>query len=219
MVVSVTPSTNTQPTGANAPPKLGGQASADAQQDRFLKLLIAQLKNQDPSNPLDNAQVTSQMAQINTVSGINQLNETMKSIASQLASTQATQSAGMIGRDVLVQSSVLSIDKGVARGAIDLSSDANKVTVQVLSPGGQLLDTLNLGPLTAGRQTFQWDASKYSESGNPSFKVVAANGPQIVAATPLAQDTVTSIGITGTTANLQLKGRAAVAYDAIQAIL
>lgn len=73
--------------------------------------------------------------------------------------------------------------------------------------------------MTAGRQSFLWDASKYSESGNPSFKVIATNGSQNVATTALARDTVTSIGITGTTANLQLKGRAAVAYDAIQAIL
>ena len=43
-------------------------------EDRFLKLLVAQMQNQDPLNPMDNAQVTSQMAQINTVSGIDKLN-------------------------------------------------------------------------------------------------------------------------------------------------
>ena len=74
MVATVTNTTTAS--SASAAVKAAGQTSADAQQDRFLKLLVAQLNNQDPMNPMDNAQMTSQMAQINTVSGIQQLNET-----------------------------------------------------------------------------------------------------------------------------------------------
>ena len=72
-------------------------------QDRFLKLLVAQLNNQDPMNPMDNAQMTSQMAQINTVSGIQELNATMKSMATQFQSC-VMQGASMIGHDVLLKS-------------------------------------------------------------------------------------------------------------------
>jgi flagellar basal-body rod modification protein FlgD len=64
-----------------------------AAQDRFLKLLVAQLNNQDPMNPMDNAQMTSQMAQINTVTGIQQVNETLKSLAEQFSAMQVLQAA------------------------------------------------------------------------------------------------------------------------------
>lgn len=199
--------------------KSAGQASADEQQDRFLKLLVAQLNNQDPMNPMDNAQMTSQMAQINTVSGITQLNETMKSMAAQFNSMQMMQGAGMIGHGVMLQSNTLSIDAGKARGAVDLPTNADKVSVQILTPGGQLLDTLNLGALTPGRHAFEWDASTYTGVASPVFNVVATAGKQTVAATALAQDTITSIETNGTSMSLQLKGRDAIAYSAIQAIL
>lgn len=196
-----------------------GQTSADAQQDRFLKLLVAQLNNQDPMNPMDNAQMTSQMAQINTVSGIQQLNETMKSMASQFNAMQIMQGASMIGHGVMLESSTLSIDAGKARGAVDLDGDASAVSVQILSPGGQVLDTLNLGPMAAGRHSFEWNASGYNNTASPSFKVVATNGKENVTSTALAQDTITSVGTKDGTMSVQLKGRAAVTYDAVKSIL
>jgi flagellar basal-body rod modification protein FlgD len=217
MVASVT--TTTTPTGPaisnSATLKTAGQTSADAQQDRFLKLLVAQLNNQDPMNPMDNAQMTSQMAQINTVSGIQQLNETMKSMASQFTAMQALQGTTLIGHDVLVQSNTLSIDGGKAKGSVDLTSQADNVTVTILSPGGQTLGTINMGAVSAGRHAFEWDASKYTGTGSPTYKVTATSGGKSVPTTDLASDTVLSIGSNG----IELKGRAPVFYDEIQAIL
>jgi flagellar basal-body rod modification protein FlgD len=217
MVASVTNTTTNPLAGGST--KSAGQTSADAQQDRFLKLLVAQLNNQDPMNPMDNAQMTSQMAQINTVSGIQQLNETMKSMASQFTSMQVMQSASMIGHGVMVQSNTLSIDAGKARGAIDLGGKASNVSVQILSPGGQVLETINLGAKDAGRHSFEWDASSYTGVANPTFKVVATNGKTNVASTALAQDTITGIGTGSAGMNVQLKGRDPVGYDAIEALL
>ncbi len=219
MTTSVTSSTTASTLTGNASTAKTAQSDATASQDRFLKLLVAQLNNQDPMNPMDNAQMTSQMAQINTVTGIQQLNETMKSIGTQFNSMQVLQGASLIGRDVLVNGNTLAVDAGAAKGAIDLPSNADKVTVQILSPGGQLLDTLNLGAMTAGRHGFQWDASNYTGSGSPTFKVTATNGTQAVTATSLVRDTIVSIGNTGTAMSVQLKGRDPVAYDTIQAIL
>ena len=195
------------------------QTDAAASQDRFLKLLVAQLNNQDPMNPMDNAQMTSQMAQINTVSGIQQLNETVKSLSSQFATMQILQGATMVGRGVLVEANTLSVDGGVAKGALDLSGDADKVTVQIMSPGGQTLETLNLGPMAAGRHDFEWDASSYQGTGNPVFTVTATQGSKTIASTSLARDTVTSVGSDNGTMTVQLKGRSAIAYSDIKAIL
>ena len=219
MTTSVTSSTTASTLTGTASTAKTAQSDATASQDRFLKLLVAQLNNQDPMNPMDNAQMTSQMAQINTVTGIQQLNETMKSIGMQFNSMQVLQGASLIGHDVLVNGSTLAVDAGAAKGAIDLPSNADKVSVQILSPGGQLLDTLNLGAMTAGRHDFQWDAANYTGSGSPTFKVTATNGTQAVSATSLVRDTIVSIGNTGTAMSVQLKGRDPVAYDTIQAIL
>ncbi len=195
------------------------QSDANASQDRFLKLLVAQLNNQDPMNPMDNAQMTSQMAQINTVTGIQQLNETVKSLGTQFNAMQVLQGASLVGHDVLINGNTLAINGGVAKGAIDLPTNTDKVAVQIISPGGQLLDTMNLGAVAAGRHDFQWDASNYTGTGNPSFKVIASNGAQTVAATSLVRDTIVSVGNTGAGMSVQLKGRDPIAYDAIQSIM
>lgn len=203
----------------NTTPANKALSDANASQDRFLKLLVAQLNNQDPMNPMDNAQMTSQMAQINTVTGITQLNETMKSMSRQFTSMQMLQGTSMIGHDVLVQSNTLSIASGSGKGAFDLAANATKVSMQVLSPGGQVIDTVEFGALGAGRQNFTWDASGYTGGGSPSFKITASSGGANVPVTTLARDTVVSVGIDGAAMTLQLKGRSAISYDAVQAVL
>lgn len=194
-------------------------ADMNAAQDRFLKLLVAQLNNQDPMNPLDNAQMTSQMAQINTVTGIQQVNDTLKSMAEQFTALQVLQGSSMVGHDVLIESPTLSINNGVAGGAIDLAGRAESVKVDILSSGGQVIDTLNFGALEAGRHSFDWDASAYNYSGNPSFKVTATLGGQTIATTGLARANVASVGSEAGAMSVQLQNRPAVAYSAIKAIL
>jgi len=219
MPTAVNSATNAASLTGATPTAKTALSDANASQDRFLKLLVAQLNNQDPMNPMDNAQMTSQMAQINTVTGIQQLNETMKSMGGQFASMQALQSASLIGRDILLEGNTLSINAGTARGAIDLPADATSVKIDILSPGGQVVDTVNLGPKSAGRQPFEWDASAYTYGGNPSYKVTATQGDRPMPTTSLTRDTITSIGTSGDSMSVQLKGRDAVAYEAIQAFL
>ena len=123
-----------------------GSSNTDpsAAQDRFLKLLVAQLNNQDPMNPLDNAQMTSQMAQINTVTGIQQLNLTMVSMAEQFASMQAMQGTMLLGRLVQVEGDSLAVEKAedgsvTGKGAFEQGNAASNVKVDILSPGGQVV--------------------------------------------------------------------------------
>jgi len=196
-----------------------GKTTAKEQTDRFMKLLVAQLNNQDPMNPMDNAQMTSQIAQINTVSGIQEVNESIKSMATQFASMQMMQGASMIGHEVLTDSNKLTVAGGVGKGAVELAGNADKVSIQVVSPGGQVLDTLNLGAMTGGRHNFEWDASAYAGTGNPTFKVTATSGSTPVSTTTMARSTVESISSDATGMNLTLKGGSVVAYNTIQAIL
>nr|WP_315229634.1 flagellar hook capping FlgD N-terminal domain-containing protein [uncultured Albidiferax sp.] len=193
--------------------------SAEASQDRFLKLLVAQLNNQDPMNPMDNAQMTSQLAQINTVSGIQTLNDTMTSMASQIAALQSLQGSATIGREVLTAGDTLNVTDGVGKGAFDLGSAADAVKVEIRTAGGTLLGTQDMGALQAGRQAITWDASKYTNSGDLTFKVIATKGGTAVTTTALERSKVVSVSNDNNVLNLQLQNGASVAYSAVKAIL
>ena len=218
MISATTASTAT--TGTTAATSTSTSATdPNAAQDRFLKLLVAQMNNQDPMNPMDNAQMTSQMAQINTVTGIQQVNDTLKSMATQFTSMQVLQGSSMVGHDVMVESNTLTRSAGVASGAIDLAGKADAVKVEIMSPGGQVIDTFDLGALEAGRHSFDWDASNYQGTGEPSFKVTATLAGTAVTTTSLARDTVTSVGSDNGAMTVQLQGRSAVPYSSVKAIL
>lgn len=144
---------------------IGGKSSktakegADAIQDRFLTLLVAQLKNQDPLNPTDNAQLTSQMSQISTVTGLEKLNATIGEIFSMYDSAQTMQAAGMIGRAVLVPGDQIAVVDGVGVAGIDLEASAGNVVVTVKDEAGRTVYTKELGEQKAGSFVFVWDGS------------------------------------------------------------
>src|SRR5262245_57095214 len=83
------------------PKKTAAKTTAQEAQDRFMTLLVTQMKNQDPMNPLDNAQVTSQLAQLSTVTGIDKLNSTLESLMGNYRTSQALEAVSMIGHGVL----------------------------------------------------------------------------------------------------------------------
>lgn len=212
-------------------------SDAEAMQDRFLTLLVAQISNQDPLNPMDNAQMTSQMAQINTVTGISTLNETMKNMTSELTSLQVLQGSALVGREVLVEDTKLSIHEGTvddtsedaeegdkktiryASGAIDLAGNADKVKVEILSPSGVVIDTIDAGSLSEGRHYFTWDATKYDGSGTPSFRVVAERSGSKVDSIGYARHYVQSVGMSKGSMQIELIGASPIAYSAVKAIL
>src|SRR5687768_10417199 len=92
--------------------KSGPTDSVQADTDKFMTLLVTQLKNQDPLNPLDNAQVTSQLAQLQTVTGVNKLNETLETLKSSYQSTEAMQATNLIGHGVLIEGNTLNLTGG-----------------------------------------------------------------------------------------------------------
>jgi flagellar basal-body rod modification protein FlgD len=187
-------------------------------EDRFLKLLVTQMQNQDPLNPMDNAQVTSQMAQINTVSGIEKLNTTVESLSGQFAQMQALQGASMVGRDVVVPGNLMDITNGVGQGGFDLSGPADNVKVEVLAPSGQVVDTLNLGALGSGMQSFDWSAKGATNDSGLRFRVTASNGSVNSTPATLMRDRVNAINTTGNSFNLELQNAGTVPYSSVRAL-
>jgi flagellar basal-body rod modification protein FlgD len=186
--------------------------------DRFLKLLVAQMQNQDPLNPMDNAQVTSQMAQINTVTGIEKLNTAIGGLSSQFVQMQAMQGATLVGRDVIVPGKVLDInDAGVGQGGFELTSAADSVTVDIMSPSGQVVDTLNLGAQSSGMHSFDWNAKGATNDSNLTFRVTSKLGATTTTSTALMRDTVSAVSTTGTGFNLELQHSGTVSYATVKA--
>lgn len=202
--------------------KLSGSSSTQSATsetaDRFLKLLVAQMKNQDPLSPMDNAQVTSQMAQINTVSGIEKVNESIQSMSSQFLQMQALQGASLVGRGVLRSGNSLSLEDGKAQAAFDLAGAADSVKVEVLNGAGRVIDTIDMGAETTGRHAFEWTAPQaYADAEGLRFRVTATSGTKAVTATTLMRDEVDSVSSSGGTLMLQLASGESLAYGDVKA--
>lgn len=192
----------------------------NAMQDRFLKLLVAQLQNQDPMNPMDNAQMTTQMAQINTVTGLQQLNQTVQSLAQQFAGMQQLAGVSLIGRAVLTEGDSLTVVNGQGQGLFNLDQTAADVKVEIVTAGGSVVDTVPLGTLESGRHGFAWDASKYDGDASAlRFRVVAANGKEAVDAKPLTAQAVIATGTGEKGLMLTLGDGSTVAYSDIHGVV
>jgi flagellar basal-body rod modification protein FlgD len=213
--------TGAAPTGAAAPK---ATESVDPQ-DRFLKLLVAQMKNQDPLNPLDNAQVTSQLAQISTVSGIDKLNATLQTLAAGFAATQSLEAAAMIGRGVLAAGSTLTLANGTAIGGIDLPQTVDRLVVSIKDSSGIVVHNMDLGPQPQGVIAFQWDgvtdSGASAAAGNYSFSVSAQQGDKKVDASALAYGRVNGVapGAQNQSPVLDVGGLGLIGLSAIKQIL
>jgi flagellar basal-body rod modification protein FlgD len=194
-----------------------GTAAAGSS-DTFLKLLVTQMKNQDPLNPMDNAQITSQMAQISTVNGINTLNTTVQGLNTQFVQMQALQGASLVGHDVTIGGNGLDIAGGTGVAGYHLDGAADAVKVEVMNPSGHVVDTLQLGAQGIGDHDFSWTApSDVADGSAYTFKVTATSGASAVTSSPLMLDRVLSVSATGSTLTLDLVRSGSVPYTAIQA--
>jgi len=135
------------------------RGAADEIGTNFMTLLVTQLKNQDPLKPMENKELTSQLAQINTVNGIENLNKTLQEIDSQIGAGQQLQAAMLIGRGVMVSGDrVLVGDDGVSTPfGLELERAAKSVQVSLQSETGEIVRRFDLGAMPAGSDTLVWD--------------------------------------------------------------
>ncbi|MBX3639128.1 MAG: flagellar hook assembly protein FlgD [Nitrosomonas sp.] len=171
--------------------------SVENPQDRFLKLLVTQMKNQNPLNPLDNAEVTSQLAQISTVTGIDKLNDTLQKLLAGVEDSRVVEAANLIGHKALVPGDTLSLENNAALGGFELPQSVDKMSVTILDNSGIAVRTLELGAQPSGINTFIWDGMTSSGTnavnGNYTFAVSAKQGDQEIKASPLALGLVNSV--------------------------
>lgn len=172
-------------------------ASADDQQSKFLKLLTTQLQNQDPLNPMDNAQTTSQLAQISTVDGIERLNATISSMMTNSKTSEVFQASALIGHQVLVEGDRVQLQEGLSLGGVNLDKAADHVYVSFYDSTGKEVDKVDLGAMEKGSNTFIWGGKTSDgtqlEDGKYTIKVTAEASGKSVTVKPLEMATVSSV--------------------------
>ena len=211
--MSTIPSVNQDLAGLGLSRRLGGEANPnDLGQEDFLKLMMAQFKNQDPTKPVDNAEFVAQLASFGTVSGIKDLNDSFAQLSSSFTSNQALQASSLLGRNVLVaQQNGYLASGGRLEGAVDVPAGATAVNVQVVDRFGQVVRNVALGQQPAGLAQFAWDGRTdqggVAQQGQYTVKAQAVVGNKAQAAPTLVEAAVESVtlggGAKGVTINLR----------------
>ena len=208
----------------NGAPAAGSSATASgssvsAMQSQFMNLLVTQLKNQDPLNPMNNTQITSQLAQLSTVQGVQQLNATLTSLMNSYQSAQTLQASGMIGHNVLANGATLAYSGTATNFGVNLASAADTVKVNLVNSAGQTVDTFNLGAQPAGVIPLQWNGTgsngQPAANGNYTIQVTASSSGQSVNAQPLVYGQVASVLNGANGAQLEVNGLGTVSLSSV----
>jgi flagellar basal-body rod modification protein FlgD len=196
--------------------------SVDEAQNRFMTLLVTQMRNQDPLNPMDNAQVTSQMAQLSTVTGIDKLNSTLETLINNVQMGQSYQASNLIGRSVLTPGDTIQTAGEGGYFGIELPIGADKVTVNIKDGSGVTIRTIELGKQDAGTIPLTWDGFKddgvAAATGNYKFEVNATIGGTVAESTYLSFAKVLSISNYPTGVKLNLSNLMTVDTNAVKEI-
>jgi len=192
----------------------------------FLTLMLAQLKNQDPTSPVDSNTFLTQLAQLSEVQGITSLNTSFSTLSSSLSSSQALQASSLLGHQALVNSSTATLAAGgTVTGAVNIPQTTSQVVLNISDSSGALVSQINLGAQSAGLTSFSWNGTTNTGSQAPAgtytlsaqYAGAAKNG---TAATTLVNGTVESVsmgaGSTGLTVNVA--GIGSVPFSSVQQI-
>jgi flagellar basal-body rod modification protein FlgD len=192
----------------------------------FLTLMLAQLKNQDPTSPVDSNTFLTQLAQLSEVQGITQLNTSFSSLSNSLLSSQALQASSLLGHRALVASPTATLTSagGTLSGAVSVPQTSSQVVLNITNSAGVLVQTLNLGAQPAGLANFSWNGQTSSGSQAPAgtytltAQVAGVGGGTAV--TTLVNGTVDSVTMgTGTSGlTLNIAGLGSVPFSSVQQI-
>jgi len=192
----------------------------------FLTLMLAQLKNQDPTSPVDSNQFLNQLASLSTVQGITQLNTSFGALSTSLVSSQALQASSLLGHQAMVSSSTANLTaNGSVSGAIDVPQTTSQAVVNISDSSGALLRQINLGAQSTGLANFSWDGKLQDGSQAPAGQytlsaVFNGGASGATAATTYVNGVVQSVtmgaGQTGLTLNVS--GLGSVPFSGVKQI-
>lgn len=192
-------SNNAAQAAAIAKPKTIDQAD-------FLSLLVTQMRNQDPTQPMDSSQMVSQLAQISQVSATQALQTSFDALSTSLQGNQMLQASAMVGRGVTVPSAAGRLGESGMDGAVNVPGGGGQVIVQLTDAAGNVVRTLDLGAPDAGLVAFHWDGKGNDGKALPpgAYGLAAQAGTTAVAT--YVSGKVTGVGMTGDGAYLDIDG-------------
>ena len=178
-------------------------------QSNFLRMLTVQLQNQDPMNPMESAEMTSQLAQLNMVDGIGTMNKNLSSLISQMQAADFMSQAGTVGKSALVEGSEMSYDgQSLMIMASNFASPVTSAVANVYDAAGNLVLKTDMGPQTSGIKHFYWDGvdsnGQQVAAGNYRIEVVGKDGEASKVAQTYVASPVVAVGRSGTDIRLTL---------------
>jgi flagellar basal-body rod modification protein FlgD len=192
-------------------------------QDAFLKLMTAQMKNQDPFKPMESGEFLGQIAQFSTVSGIQQMQQSLAGLSAALTSNQTLQAANLVGHGVMVEgdSAYLFAEGGMSASATLEASGA--VAVDIVDASGQVVRRMDLGVRPAGDVNFTWDGLDESGArlpeGRYGVRATSLTGGSTAALDTQVLGMVSSVTLGSAGLSLNLYGMDPVALSAVREIL
>jgi flagellar basal-body rod modification protein FlgD len=226
MIVNNTqPTNNAAGTGAAASSAASASSGTSLGGADFLTLMLAQLKNQDPTSPIDSNLFLNQLAALSEVQGITQLNTSFSSLSNSLVSNQALQASSLLGHQVLVASATGSLDaNGTLSGAVTVPQSTSQLVLNITDASGALVQQLDLGAQSAGLAGFSWDGKladgTQAPAGQYGLSAQMAGATSGTAAATSVYGIVDSVtmgaGQTGLTLNVG--GLGSVPFSSVQQI-
>ncbi len=202
------------------------QSGSALGKDAFMTLMLAQLKNQNPMEPMTNGEFLGQIAQFTSANGISDLQQSFAAFASSMSSQQALQAASMVGRKVLVDSNQISWDGAEAANIrINLGAATDNVTISVSDAQGGVVRKIQLGSQAAGDVTAAWDGlddrGNILPAGRYTVNAMAGNGDNQYQLTTTVSAAVNSVipGRNGSETVLNLQDLGPVAFSQVREII
>ncbi|MBQ0797205.1 MULTISPECIES: flagellar hook capping FlgD N-terminal domain-containing protein [Zhongshania] len=191
-------------------------------QNDFMKLMLQQLKSQDPFKPTDNTEFISQMAQLTSVSGISEMNTNLAGLTQSLYSAQLLDASSLIGKDVLVETDVAALpSSGNVQGQVNLATSTTALDIDILAPTGEVIGKVPLGPQRAGTVAFEWNGvglnGERMPPGTYQIRANYLNGNTLEAVSTEMRSEVLSVKVpaSGGTPQVQVQGLGSVSMSQI----
>jgi flagellar basal-body rod modification protein FlgD len=189
-------------------------------QSDFLKLMVTQMTNQDPTKPMDSTQTVAQLAQFSQVAATQQLQQSFDSLATNLSGDQFVRAASLVGTEVLVPSKAGQLNDGKLGGAVNVGTSGTYVNVTIKDQAGNVVRTLSLGQPDAGLVKFDWDgrSDDGTQLGDGVYQMSATSGGTAI--DTFVRGKVEGVGASGTDGTyLQVAGFGGALLSQIAQIL
>ncbi len=153
-------------TQSNPAPAVTNTPNGELGKDAFLKLLVAQMRFQDPLEPVSNTEFVTQLSQFTGVEQLVSINEGLNVLQIQQMGAANAQAASFVGKEIEVESSTLQVfnDTSSLSGSFALKGDAASIEVKIRDSSGAVVKTVELGNHASGAVDFTWDCK--NENGN-----------------------------------------------------